>query len=197
MSPASRDSKILIVLTAAAVAMLAVVVVATTLLVRGHTESSPKITVASGTQLERIAPSYWCDAKLEECHPRLMSLEELRQVPPARLAVPIGDTLSISVPSEISAHPWAMLAEYATPAGIAQVIWIHQSGTMFTQVLESTPDRVLLTVELSPFSAVLKDAPEGVESDQGDILFRAHYAVDTTPVGFTVTNETPLPAERG
>lgn len=196
MSLQPRDTKPLIALAAAAV-MLAVIVVATTLLVRGHTETSPQISAASGSRLERVSPSYWCDPKMEKCTPRFLSMEEIRQIPPARLAVPIGGALSVSVPTEISAHPWALLAEYATPAGIAQVIWIHQSGTAFTQILKSTPNRVLLTVELSPFSAVLKDAPEGVESDQGDILFRAHYAIDTTPDGFTVADETPLPAERG
>lgn len=191
------DKKALTALAAAALAMLAVIAIATTLLVRGHTDESPTISAASGDQIERVAPSYWCDAKMEKCTPRFLSLEEISQVPPARLAVPVGGKLSVSVPSEISSHPWTMLAEYATPAGIAQTLWIHQSGTAFTQVLESTPDRVLLTVELAPFSAVVKDAPGGVESGEGDILFRAHYGIDTSPEGFTVLNPTPLPAERG
>lgn len=197
MSLQPADKKHLAVLTAMVVVAVAIVAVATTLLVRGTPESDPQVSVATGRSLERVEPTFWCDLDMTQCHPRALSIEEIAALPVTQFPVPAGGSLSLSVPSEIATAPWMLVAAYATPEGVQPVTWIHRSGTTYTQVLESTPDRVLLGVEIKPFSTVLEDAPDGLESGQGDILFRGHYAISTAPDGFTVGNETELPAVRG
>lgn len=197
MSLQPADKKHLAALTAVVVVAVAIIAVATTLLVRGQPEADPQVSVASGRSLEQVEPTFWCDLEMTECRPRALSVEEIATLPVTQFPVPTGGSLTLSVPSEIAAAPWMLVAAYGTPEGVQPVTWIHQSGTTYTQVLDSTPERVLLGVEIKPFSTVVEDAPDGIESGQGDILFRGHYAVSTAPDGFTVANETELPAVRG
>ncbi|MFZ2512817.1 MAG: DUF2771 family protein [Gordonia sp. (in: high G+C Gram-positive bacteria)] len=179
------DKKALAILTAAVVAALAIIVVATTLLVRGHVAPPPSITVGTDRSLERVEPTVWCDLKLTECTPRPMNLAEIAVQPVTVLPVAVGSTLSLSVPHQIFEGPWLLTATYATPEGLDFQQWIHRSGTMATQRLASTPDRVLLGIEVKPFSAVIYDTADSL--DQGEIGFRAHYAVRTAPTGYVVS----------
>lgn len=197
MSLQPADKKGLAIAAAVIVAAVAIVAVATTLLVRGQTEADPAVSVAAGRSLEQVEPTFWCTLDMTECRPRALSVEEIAELPVTEFPVSSGERLTLSVPSQIATAPWMLTAAYATPEGVQPVTWIHQSGSTYTQVLESTADRVLLGVEIKPFSTVVEDAPDGIESGQGEILFRGHYAVSTAPDGFTVANETELPAIRG
>ncbi|GAC58774.1 hypothetical protein GOHSU_50_00020 [Gordonia hirsuta DSM 44140 = NBRC 16056] len=194
MSLQPADKKALTWLAVAVAAAVAIVAVATTLLVRGHTAEPPRISVGADRQLERIAPTFWCDLEMQDCRPRAMSSEELAQLPTQSFPVPIGSSLSLSVPTEIAESPWMLTALYAGPDGVQEVTWFHRSKTTYTQLLPSTPDRVLQIVMVRPFSRVLIDAPDGPESGQGDILFRGQYTIETAPIGFSVPNATELPA---
>ncbi len=175
------DKRALTLLTAAVVAALAIIVVATALLVRGQHSPPPALTVGTDRSIAQVEPTVWCDLKLTECIPRPMSMAEIAAQPVTVLPVAIGSTLSLSVPHQVSEGPWMLTATYATPTGIDFQEWLHRSGTMATQRLESSPDRVLLGIEVKPFSTVIYDAPDGLESGQGEIGFRGHYAVRTVP----------------
>lgn len=180
------DKKAVAILAAAVAAAIAIIAVATTLLVRNQVTPPPAITVGTDRSIEQVEPTVWCDLQLTECTPRPMSLEEIAAQPTAVLPVAVGSSLSLSVPHQVAAGPWVLTATYATPGGIDFQQWIHRSGTMSTQRLESTPDRVLLGIEVKPFSVRVFDAPEGLESGRGEIAIRAHYAVRTVPEGYVV-----------
>lgn len=198
MSLQPADKKSLTILVAGVLAVVAVIAVATTLLVRGSTEAEPRLSLASGRSLLQLEPTFLCDVKMESCHPRALSEAELAAQPPVDFPVPVGGTLTLSVPQDIASGPWLLTALYATPEGLQPVQWFHLSGTTYTQVLESTADKTLLLVEVKPASGVVIDAPEGLESGQGDILFRGHYAATTAPEGFVApANPTELPLVRG
>lgn len=180
------EKKALAILMAAVVAAVAIIAVATTLLVRGSPDPLPQITVGTGRSIDRVEPTVWCDVKLTECTPRPMNIEEIAEQPLTVFPVPIGATLSLSVPHQVYEGPWMLTASYATENGVELQTWIHRSGTMATQLIESTPERVLLGIEVKPFSVVVFDAPNGLESGQGEIGFRGHYAVRTVPEGYVV-----------
>ena len=198
MSLQPSDKKTLAITATVVVVAAAIIAVATTLLVRSTPHADPQVSVAAGPHYAQISPTYFCDVKMEDCRPRFLSNEEIAQLPQAQFPVETGQSLTLSVPEDIASGPWELTAIYATPAGIAPKQWWHRSGTTYTQVLESTPERTLLGIEIKPASAVLIDAPDGVESGQGEFLFRGHYSVATAPVGYPgPANRTELPVERG
>ncbi|MFT3716009.1 MAG: DUF2771 family protein [Gordonia sp. (in: high G+C Gram-positive bacteria)] len=199
MSLQPQDRKALAVLAATAVAVVALIAGLTTVLVKTvHHDDLPQVSVAADGHGLRADPVFWCDLKLTECKP--FDPRPLPEIPitPVGFPVATGSTLTLSVPEEVSAGPWSLVAQYSTPKGLQAVQWIHHSGTTFTQLLPSTPDRVLMGVEITPLSAVLEDTtPEGFESGQGSLLPRAMYSIKTAPGGYTVPNETELPGIRG
>ncbi|GAA4738444.1 DUF2771 domain-containing protein [Gordonia alkaliphila] len=197
MSLQPADKKALTILAAVGAVMVIVIAVATALLVRAMPETDPKISVAAGTEYQQVSPSYWCTLQMDACRPAYLSLEQLAALPVTVFPVPIDESLVLSVPSEIATKPWTLTALYATSRGIQPVTWIKTTGDAYTEILPSTQHRVLLGIEVKPFSAVVEDAPDGLESGQGTIPFRGHYAVDTRPKGFSVTNETVLGEIRG
>lgn len=202
MSLQPNDKKALGIAAAVIAAMVVVIAVATTLLVRGTDKPLPEVSLQTGRDYERLAPTFWCDVKLAKCTPRALSQEEIALAPVARFPVAVGDRLTLSVPSSIATGPWTLIAAYATPKGIEQVNWIHMPGSTFTQILQSRPGAVLLGLQIESLSAVVSDpgpggAEAGIESGQGDILVRGHYAVDTVPAGFTPSSTVELPPRRG
>ncbi|WP_298446294.1 DUF2771 family protein [Gordonia sp. (in: high G+C Gram-positive bacteria)] len=201
MSLQPSDKKALTILAAAVAAAVVVIAVATTLLVVNTAKPEPKVSLAAGKSYTRLAPTFWCDVKLTECTPRLMSDEEIAALPVDRLPVAIGDALTVSVPSEVSDGPWILIASYATPRGVTQQDWLHLPDTTYTQTLPSTRDRVLLGIEIQPLSARVTgtgndDIEAAINAGRGDIAARGHFAVSTVPDGFTVpaSDETPAPA---
>lgn len=197
MSLQPSDKKALLSITGVAAVVVVVIAVATTFLVRGHDAPPPALSLATGEKLVRAEPTFWCDAKMTDCEPfdpRKLDGEVPFKVASAPVAV--GDTLILSVPGEVAEGPWVLVAEYATPKGLVRQQWIHRSGTMYTQKLPSTPDRVLLGIEVTPLSAVVLNAPGGLESGDGEILGRGIYSARTAPPGFQPKNTAELPAER-
>ena len=190
------DKKALTILGAVVVAALVVLAGTTALLLRGHEKPVPTVSLQAGDDLVRMESGFWCSAKMTDCTPA-----DPRQVEVKtniyRVPAPIGKKVMITVPGEIAAGPWTTVAEFATPVGLQRVLWLHAPDSLYTQVIESTPDRVLTAVEVSAFSGVQIDSPQGVESAEGSILMRGTFSANTKPDGFEIENTTQLPDVRG
>ncbi|NLG46859.1 DUF2771 family protein [Gordonia sp. (in: high G+C Gram-positive bacteria)] len=187
------DKKALAIIGSVVVAALVIIAVATTLLVRGSEKPLPTVAFQAGDHLSHVEPSFWCSVKMDECEGVGPNGEfNLRIVDHP---VPVGGRAVLSVPHDIQSGPWSLVAEYATPNGIQRVSWLHMPDTKYTQVLESTPDRVLLGVEIGPLAAYQEKIPG--QQVGGDILYRGVYAIRTLPVDFRIRNDAPLPDQRG
>ncbi|MBM7367493.1 DUF2771 family protein [Gordonia hydrophobica] len=189
------DKKALTIIGAVVVAALVIIAGATALLVRGHEKPVPALSFQAGDHLSRVEPSFWCSAKMDECTGVVSNTGNVRVVDHP---VPVGSTAMLSVPAEVSGSPWTLLAEYATPRGLLRVQWVHLPDTKYTQVLKSTPNRVLIGAEVSVISAVQVPIPgQPANAEGGDLLLRGVYSIRTLPIGFEVRNQTPLAGERG
>ncbi|GAA2366318.1 MULTISPECIES: DUF2771 family protein [Gordonia] len=190
------DKKALAIIGAVVVAALVIIAGATTLLVRGHEKPLPTISFQAGDHLTRAEPSYWCSVKMDDC--RLVDRNGKFKLRTYDHPVAIGERVTLSVPKEISDGPWTLIAEYATPRGIARVMWLHLPGTTFTQILHSEPDRVLMGVEVSSISAYREKTP-GQDNDSLDVdlSIRGTFSIRTLPVDFRIPNTATLPDQRG
>ncbi|MGB3301973.1 DUF2771 family protein [Gordonia sp. (in: high G+C Gram-positive bacteria)] len=189
------DKKALAILGAVIVAALVIIAGATTLLVRGHEKPLPTVAFQAGDDLTQASTPLWCSATMTDCKFARANGDVSPIV--ADHAVAIGDQAVISVPKEVADGPWALIAEYATKQGIQRVQYLHMPNEMFTQVLRSEPDRVLLGIEVSAISAVMEQVPGQPESTDGDLAIRGVFAVRTLPVGFQIPNMTELPGVKG
>ncbi|WP_143965301.1 DUF2771 family protein [Gordonia zhaorongruii] len=190
------DKKALTILTAVVVAALVIIVGATALVVRGHEESLPTISVQADDTLTQVEPGYWCEVDMTDCEP--VDPRSVRQVPEnlATSPAPIGSTVLVTVPQDVAAGPWTSVAQYATPQGVVRVFDVHRPDELYTMELRSEPNRVLLGIEFSSLSTVLQDAPQGFDSPDWSVLARGVFAVNTVPDGFEVRNPNLLPDER-
>ncbi|MGV9711101.1 DUF2771 family protein [Gordonia sp. NPDC003424] len=142
----------------------------------GHDDEPGYLQLAIGDRLVRVEPAKWCDVLVRSCDPPGAELRPSPHEP-----IPVGQTTLLSVSEEIAQSPWVLYLLYADrsgkiinpePEGIAQ-----RSGSTYTVALRSTPDRVLINVEVQPLSAV-------TEGD--DYVARGILSVNTTPDDFTV-----------
>lgn len=170
-----------------AVVLLAVVIIAgaTTALTWGRdTGHEPTFSVEAGGHWERIAPQAWCSEQFTDCHPDGYRPLESDEVPgqAARFAVPIGDSLRLIPPAELSYSeiPWDLMAVYATPAGLQEERIRYWSDARVI-TLDSTADRALIGVTIYAYGAIVN--PEG--TDVG-LLKRGQFAIDTLPDDFTI-----------
>ncbi|ALG83798.1 DUF2771 family protein [Gordonia phthalatica] len=192
------DKKALAIIGAVVVAALVIIAGATALLVRGHEKPLPTVALTAEDGLAQVEPSFWCSEKLTDCRNLQLNADGTPVIRTVDHPVRIGDETWVSVPEEISSSPWALLAEFATPRGLERVQWIHLPDEKSTQVLKSTPDRVLIGIEVSVVSAVQLPAPGQKEAtDEGDFPFRGVFSVRTLPVGFDIPNKTPLDGTQG
>lgn len=188
------DKKALTIIGAVVIAAVVIIAGATTLLVRGHEKPVPTLSFQAGDDLSRVEPSFWCSPKMDACVGVPSNNGDVRVVDHP---VPIGSEAMLSVPTEVSSSPWTLLAEYATPRGLVRAQWIHLPDTKYTQVLKSTPNRVLIGVEVSVISAVQVPMPgQPANAEGGDLLLRGVYSIRTLPIDFKIKNSTPLPGER-
>ena len=199
------DKKALAIIGAVVVAMLVVVAGATALLVRGHEKPFPELSFQAGDSLTRVETPRWCTAKMDECRgaPLRPSADPAQKVEyPSETfdhPVPIGSKATLSVPGEIAGAPWSVIAQFATPKGVQTVQWLHLPDTMHTQVFESTPDRVLIGIEVQVISAARATVPGQPQAnpDEADLLIRGIFSILTMPEGFRIPDETPLGAVSG
>ncbi|MFW0795944.1 DUF2771 family protein [Gordonia sp. CPCC 205515] len=177
----SGEKKTLAIIAAIVVAFVVVVGATVAVLTKdtwsgdGHDDEG-YLQLAIGDDLVRVEPAKWCDVLVRECDPPGAELRPSPHEP-----IPAGESALMSVSQEIAESPWVLYLMYADrngkiinpePEGIAQ-----RSDSTYTQVLRSTPDRVLINVEVQPLSAV-------TEGD--DYVARGILSVNTTPEGFTV-----------
>ncbi|MGB3696722.1 MAG: DUF2771 family protein [Gordonia sp. (in: high G+C Gram-positive bacteria)] len=190
-----QDKKALTIIGAAVIAALVIIVGATAALVRGHEEPLPAISFQSGDSLTRVEPSFWCSVKMNDC--RLVDAQGRFTIRTYDHPVAIGERVSLSVPSEIATGPWTVIAEYATPRGILRVLSVHLPNTLYTQILHSEPDRVLIGVEVSSISGYREKTPgQQPGSLDGDFPFRGTFSIRTLPLDFQIVNRTELDSER-
>jgi hypothetical protein len=78
-------------------------------LLAGCGGSTPEVTWKVGDAAATVKPSQYCDIKLKDCRN-----DDAAQ---ARLAVPVGATVEVSVPSEVSEAPWSVVFAYVGPDG--------------------------------------------------------------------------------
>lgn len=178
----SGEKKTVAIIAAVVVAFVVVVGATVAVLTKDtwsgddHHEEPGYLQLAVGDQLVRVEPAKWCDVLVRECDPPGTELRPSPHVP-----IPTGETALLTVSNNIAESPWVIYLMYADkngtivdpePEGIAQ-----RSDTTYTRELRSTPDRVLVNVEVQPLSAV-------TEGD--DYVARGILSVNTTPEGFTV-----------
>lgn len=136
----------------------------------------PYLNVAVGDRLTQVRPSQLCDVLMREC-----LVNRSPDVQNARAPLPIGQTAIVSVSKEISDHPWLLYTLYADRNGTIinpdPEPEYQRSGATYTVTLPSTPDRVLVNIEVQPLSAVAEGA---------DQVVRGVLAVNVTPDGFRV-----------
>lgn len=171
----SGERKALVIIAVVAVAFVAIVGSAVAFLTdgfAGHDEDEhpPKVSLAVGGTLTRIAPARWCTIDLTECTP-----DRLEDMTVPRVPVEVGQSVVLSVPSSIAERPWNVVAEYLTPHGSTRDGGIRTSGSTFTMVLHSRPDYILTTIEIQ-LPSIRVDA-DGVP------VARAIIAADTRPTG--------------
>nr|WP_246372131.1 DUF2771 family protein [Gordonia humi] len=192
------DKKPLTILAAAVAVVVVAIAALTTVLVLTDDDGDamPTVSVQAGDSLERVAPGYWCSVDLTDCDP--VDPRSVQQLPQniVHIAAPIGDPVRVTVPPEVADGPWWSVAQYATPRGVQRVVEFSPSDTLYTKKFLSEPDAVLLGIEIWSPSTVFQDAPQGVESVDGEILMRGTFTIDTVPDGFTVGNTTELPDVR-
>ncbi|SIS16765.1 DUF2771 family protein [Williamsia sterculiae] len=166
----SGEKKALAIILVVAVVFVAVVGGLVFALTSGHDDpDEPYLQVTSGSHFARVRPSVWCDVKLEKCDPPAGT--QARR--PAAFPVQPGDTLMLSVSADIASGPWFLVTQYATPRGVQEPgIAVKLSKTTYTEVLRSTADRTLVSVEVQVPSAV-------AVGDQTNV--RGYLSLDTTP----------------
>jgi hypothetical protein len=191
------DKKALTILAAAAAAVVVLIAGLTAVLVvTSDDDHVPTVSVQAGDTFVQVQPAYWCERDMTDCTPA--DPRTAQQVPTqvARAATPVGSTMLLTVPEEIASGPWFAFAQYATPKGLQRVVTLNRSDSKYTMELTSTPDRVLLGVDIQSVATVLDNSPNGLNSPDGSILMRGVFSVDARPDGYTVTNVTELPDTR-
>lgn len=133
-------------------------------LIHNAPERPPEITAYAHGRTIAIAPYSYCDMKLSNCS----------RNPRARLDVPVGYPLQLSLPKTISDAPWWLTAYYLEPNGnILRQTKSYPRGTTSTVSVrsEKSPPLPLALVEIHTPSAML-DAEENP-------LARGVWAVQT------------------
>lgn len=178
----SGEKKAVTIILVVAVVFVAVVGVTVGFLVAGTSSQKDEayMHIAVGDELHTVQPTAWCTVLGENCvtHPGVN-----------RVPVPIGESAVVSVSHQIAEGPWGLVTQYARADGtvynVDPIPAFQLSGHTYTVVLPSTPDRVLVNVEVQSLSAVA----------QGDTInLRGLLSADTTPEGFTLREASPVPA---
>ncbi len=105
-------------------------------LASGHEDNDvPYLHVANGNTLITVEPLIYCSIEVTNC-------EGSPTNKPARIPVPVGDAVMVSLSSDLSVGPWTLVVQYLTKDGFdntAEVFYRSDSKRTFT--LASTRDR--------------------------------------------------------
>lgn len=134
------------------------------------------VQLAVGDRLIRVEPTRMCDVFLKECRPAGES-----DITPTRVPVTPGDSIMVSVSEGIARWPWKLVVQVLTPHGLEGTEIPFESGSKRTTVLHSTPDRVILIVEVA--------LPSAVKASESDYISRGVFSVDTKPEGLRLPTE--------
>jgi hypothetical protein len=141
-------------------------------LASGHEDNDvPYLHVANGNTLITVEPLIYCSIEVTNC-------EGSPTKKPARIPVPVGDAVMVSLSSDLSVGPWTLVVQYLTKDGFdntAEVFYRSESKRTFT--LASTRDRILATIEIKQPSQ---------KEDAGGFIPRGIWGIDTLPDGVDV-----------
>jgi Protein of unknown function (DUF2771) len=132
----------------------------------------PQVTFAAGTASVVARPAQYCDLELTECVTDVAA--------PARLAVPAGTPLQVTVPAEIAQTPWQVVFSYADATGAPtderSPVFAPDERTVWTLEL-GTPEARLLTAEVQQYGP-----PPQPNPGTGELEFpiRASWVVNAT-----------------
>ena len=130
--------------------------------------------MAVGDRLVRVEPTRMCDVFLKNCAPDKLTDMTIERVP-----VPVGESVMLSVSQGIAEWPWNLVVQFLTPNGPDGTSVPMRSNSTYTTVLQSTPERILINVEVQVPSAI---------SDAGtdNVIARGFLAANTTPENLQV-----------
>jgi hypothetical protein len=141
---------------------------------RHENDDVPYLHVANGDKLTRVEPLIYCGIDMSGCKGSLNGK-------PTRIPVQAGDTVMVSLSSDLSVGPWTLVVQYLTGdknddfENTAEEF--YGSGSKRTITLASTRDRVLATIEIKQPSQMEKD---------GGFIPRGIWGIDTLPDGVEV-----------
>ena len=183
----SGEKKVVAIIAIVAVVFVAVVGGTVSALVVGHHhDERGYLHVAIDDELITVRPTEWCDVLMQHC-----TADQDQALRGQHVPLPVGQSALVSVSEEISEHPWLLYALYADRSG--KLIdpdpepMYKASGSTYTVALHSTPDRVLVNIEVQPLSAV-------VVGGQFQVA-RGVLALNTPPDGFRVRQSTTQNAQ--
>lgn len=174
----SSEKKTLTIIAAVAVVFVVIVGVTVAVLTHGSHEEKdrPYLQLAIGDRLTRVDPAQMCDVFLKNCEPARVADVHVPKIP-----VPVGDAVVLSVSNSIAEFPWKLVTQYWTPGGPVEDTEQYGSGTTYSEVLHSSPDRILINIEVQLPSVVpVSGVPD---EDSADTYARGYLAADTTPEG--------------
>ncbi|MCE3556326.1 DUF2771 domain-containing protein [Pseudonocardia sp. RS11V-5] len=123
-------------------------------------DAKPQVTWTAGQATQTIGPAQYCDVKMKNC-----SNDDAAQ---ARLAVPAGTPLEVSVPEEISDAPWSVVFSYTGPDGQRtdgrSPVFAPKAQTSYTLTLPDAGD-VLGTAQVQLLGAAPVANPDTGELD--------------------------------
>lgn len=158
---------------AVVVLIVATVIVVTSVLhhrdlVREHpSDYRPKLSVATGTNLQRVAPIQFCaDLATGDCDP-------VRQ--PAKTPTDAGHTLSIALPPYIQERPWSLLVQYYSPGTGEEKFRseTHIEPGESVVVLPATDEWLVAAVEIT--------VPSTYQDQRGELVAQAKWSLDALP----------------
>ncbi|MFH5209141.1 DUF2771 domain-containing protein [Antrihabitans spumae] len=143
-----------------AVAFFAVLFV----LVKDSDPRLPAVTAYAYGEAITVEPTRYCELDLTEC-------SEEGSI--AKLQVPVGYPLQLSLPKELSDAPWRLYATYDGPNGLEIVEQGYRPGqaTAVSVRSKTTPEAKLLGVEIR--------LPSSVVDENGDPFQRAVWLIET------------------
>jgi hypothetical protein len=166
------EKKFVAIVSIAVLLFVAVVGGSVAALVSGHkSDDVPYLQVANGTKLIRVEPLIYCAIDGSDC-------EGSPTGKPARIPVKVGDSLMVSLSSDLSVGPWTLVTQFLTEDGFDNTAEVfYRSDSRRTITVPSTRDRILATIEIKQ--------PSQVELDDG-FAPRGIWGIDTLPDGVEV-----------